>query len=116
MPRQTSSRSTQSTTTPAPINRDRKPNDRGTTTGNGGNGPDGGRTTRKGSNGKPNAAWPVSLILASEVEIAIEGEDTAIDGFSVCTRCAALLPGSEISRALHARFHELVDAIDQRAG
>ena len=115
MPRQTSSRSTQRTT-PAPINRDRKANGRGTATGNGGNGPDEGRTTRKGSNGKPNGAWPISLVLAAEVELAIEGEDTTVDGFAVCTRCAAVLPGSEISRALHARFHELVDGIDQRVG
>ena len=116
MPRQTNSRSTPRTT-PAPTNRDRKPNGRGTATGNGGaNSPNEGRTTRKGSNGKPNGAWPISLVLAAEVELAIEGEDTTVDGFAVCTRCAAVLPGSEISRALHARFHELVDGIDQRVG
>ena len=102
MPRQTSSRSTPRTT-PAPTNRDRKPTSRRTGNGNGGN-------------GKPNGAWPISLVLASEVELAIEGEDTTVDGFAVCTRCAAVLPGSEISRALHARFHELVDGIDQRVG
>jgi hypothetical protein len=55
-------------------------------------------------------------VLAAEVELTIEGQDSTIDGFAVCTRCAALLPGSEISRALHTRFHELVDGIDQRAG
>ena len=87
----------------------------GTATRNG-NGPNEGRTTRKGSNGKPNGTWPISLVLAAEVELAIEGEDTTVDGFAVCTRCAAVLPGSEISRALHARFHELVDGIDQRVG
>jgi hypothetical protein len=97
MPRQTSSRSTPRTT-PAP-----KPTSRRTGNGNGGN-------------GKPNGAWPISLVLAAEVELAIEGEDTTVDGFAVCTRCAAVLPGSEISRALHTRFHELVDGIDQRVG
>jgi hypothetical protein len=103
MPHQTSSRSTQRTT-PAPTNGGRKPNGRRTTAdGNGGN-------------DKPTSAWPISLVLAAEVELAIEGEDTTVDGFAVCTRCAAVLPGSEISRALHWRFHELVDAIDQRAG
>jgi hypothetical protein len=74
------------------------------------------RPNGNGGNGKPNGAWPVSLVLAAEVEIAIEGNDASIDGFSICTRCAAVLPGGEVSRALHARFHELVDAIDQRAG
>jgi hypothetical protein len=78
-------------------------------------------TTRRpnggnGGNGKPNEAWPVSLVLAAEVELAIEGQDATVDGFSVCTRCAAVLPGSEISRALHARFHEQVDGIDSRVG
>jgi hypothetical protein len=100
MPRQTSSRSTPRTT-PAPANGGRKP------------------TTRRGNgngNDKPTTAWPVELVLAAEVELSIEGKDTTVDGFAVCSRCAALLPGSEISRALHARFHEQVDAIDQRAG
>ena len=101
MPRQTSSRST-SRTTPAPANGGRKPTS---------------RTTRNGGNGdKPNTAWPVELVLATEVELAIEGSNSTVDGFAVCNRCAALLPGSEVSRALHARFHELVDGIDQRAG
>ena len=101
MPRQTSSRST-SRTTPTPA----KPNGRRTA------------TTRNGGNGKPkpNTAWPVELVLAAEVELAIEGSNSTVDGFAVCNRCAALLPGSEVSRALHARFHELVDGIDQRAG
>ena len=102
MPRQTSSRSTPRTT-PTPTNGGRKPNGRRTATGNGGN-------------DQPTTAWPVELVLAAEVELAIEGKDTTVDGFAVCSRCAALLPGSEISRALHARFHELVDGIDQRAG
>jgi hypothetical protein len=104
MPRQTSSRSTPRTT-PAPTNGDRKPNGRRAATRNGGNG-----------NDKPTTAWPVELVLAAEVELSIEGKDASVDGFAVCSRCAALLPGSEISRALHARFHELVDGIDQRAG
>jgi hypothetical protein len=56
------------------------------------------------------------LVLAAEVELAIEGKDGDAFGFAICTMCAALLPGSEVSRALHARFHELVDGIDQRAG
>jgi hypothetical protein len=104
MPRQTSSRST-SRTTPATPTRGRKPN--------------GGTTTTKrngGGNGKPNGAWPVELVLAAEVELAIEGKNGDAFGFAICTRCAALLPGSEVSRALHDRFHELVDGIDQRAG
>ena len=101
MPRQTSSKSTPRTT-PAPANGGRKPNGR--------------RTTGNGGNDKPTRAWPVELVLAAEVELSIEGKDASVDGFAVCSRCAALLPGSEISRALHARFHELVDGIDQRAG
>jgi hypothetical protein len=84
--------------------------------------PSGGRTSNgpatsrrpngNGGNGKPNGAWPVELVLAAEVELSIEGKDATIDGFAICTRCAALLAGSEVSRALH----ELVDGIDQRAG
>jgi hypothetical protein len=113
MPAQRTAKTTTKTTPPSrpPANGGRKPN-------GGANGPkpSGPRTTRSGGNGKPNTAWPVSLILAAEVEIAIEGEDAAIDGFSVCTRCGSILPGSEVSRGLHARFHELVDGIDQRAG
>jgi hypothetical protein len=102
MPRQTSSRSTPRTT-PAPANGGRKPNGRRTGNGNGGN-------------DKPTSAWPVELVLAAEVEQSIEGKDTTVDGFAVCSRCAALLPGSDLSRTLHWRFHELVDGIDQRAG
>jgi hypothetical protein len=79
-----------------------------------------GTTTRRngGGNGrdKPNGAWPVELVLAAEVELSIEGKNGDDFGFAICTRCAALLPGSEVSRALHERFHELVDGIDQRAG
>jgi hypothetical protein len=55
------------------------------------------------------------LVLAAEVELAIEGKNGDSFGFAICTRCAALLPGSEVSRALHERFHETVDRIDQRA-
>jgi hypothetical protein len=103
MPRQTSSRST-TRTTPATTTRGRKPN--------------GGTTTKRngGGSGKPNGAWPVELVLAAEVELAIEGKNGDAFGFAICTRCAALLPGSEVSRALHERFHELVDGIDQRVG
>jgi hypothetical protein len=56
------------------------------------------------------------LVLAAEVELSIEGKDGDVFGFSVCSRCASLLPGSEVSRALHTRFHEQVVGIDQRAG
>jgi hypothetical protein len=105
MPRQTNSRST-TRTTPATTTRGRKPNGGTTTTRNGG----------RNSKPQPNGAWPVELVLAAEVELAIEGKDGDAFGFAICTMCAALLPGSEVSRALHARFHELVDGIDQRAG
>ena len=102
MPGQRTTRTTPKTTPTPPSNGGRKPNGR-SAAGNGGN-------------RKPNGAWPVELVLAAEVELSIEGKDASVDGFAVCSRCAALLPGSEISRALHARFHELVDGIDQRAG
>jgi hypothetical protein len=100
MPRQTSSRSTPRTTA-APANGGRKP------------------TTRRGNgngNDKPLSAWPVELVLAAEVELSIGGKDGDAFGFSVCSRCASLLPGSEVSRALDAPLHEQVDGIDQRAG
>ncbi len=70
--------------------------------------------TGNGGNGKPAGAWPISIVIASEAEIAIEGEDSTVDGFSICTRCAALLPGSEISRKLHERHHEQIDSHDAR--
>jgi hypothetical protein len=74
------------------------------------------RTTRNGGNGNGRSvtAWPISLVLAAEVELAVEGEDSTIDGFAVCTRCAAVLPGNEISRKLHERHHEQIDSHDAR--
>ena len=106
MPSQRSPRTTPKTTSAPPSNGGRRPNGPSTSR----------RPTGNGGNGKPNGAWPVELVLAAEVELSIEGKDATIDGFAICTRCAALLPGSEVSRVLHERFHELVDAVDQRAG
>jgi hypothetical protein len=108
MPRQTSPRTPPKTTPTPPSN---------------GGGKSNGGTTRpastrrpagNGGNGKPSGAWPVELVLAAEVELSVEGKDSTVDGFAVCDTCAALLPGSEISRKLHSQFHETVRGLDSR--
>ena len=95
------------------------------TTPNGGRKPNGGTTrpatsrrpaTGNGGNGKPSGAWPVELVLAAEVELSIESENGDAFGFAVCSICASLIPSSEVSRALHGRWHDLINGIDQRAG
>jgi hypothetical protein len=106
MPSQRSPRTTPKTTSAPPSNGGRRPNGPSTSR----------RPTGNGGNGKPNGAWPVELVLAAEVELSIEGRTPPSMGSPSARGARPCCPGSEVSRALHERFHELVDAIDQRAG
>jgi hypothetical protein len=98
MPRQTNRSTTRpATTTKAGSTTVRRPN---------GNG-----------NGKRNnraAYWPVELSLSSGIEITVEGQSGDTFGIAVCSLCAAILPGSEVSQQLHSNWHETIAEIAGR--
>jgi hypothetical protein len=45
----------------------------------------------------------------------VEGQNGDDIGLTVCSACAALIPGSEVSQQLHKNWHEATNGIDQRA-
>jgi hypothetical protein len=103
MPAQRNQRSTRPATTTKAGRTTARP-------GNGGNGPRNG-----GNDPRPGAGfWPVMLGLSADVELMVEGNDGDAIGFGVCNTCGSLVPGSEISQALHARWHETVAGIESR--
>jgi hypothetical protein len=79
-------------------------------------------TTRRSSGGNGNgrrnnraAYWPVELSLASGIEITVEGQSGDTFGIAVCSLCAAILPGSEVSQKLHSNWHDTIAEIAGRA-
>jgi hypothetical protein len=98
-----------------PVQRSTTKGSRGTTPPSNGPATRGQRPNGNGGNGKPNA-WPVELVLSAEVELSIETENSTAFGFAVCSLCAAILPGSDISRKLHQNFHEQVRGLEDSRG
>jgi hypothetical protein len=79
--------------------------------------PNGGNTGRKpngNGNGRRNnraAYWPIELSLATGIEVTVEGQDGDAFGIAVCSLCAAILPGSEVSQRLHTVWHDTIAEI-----
>jgi hypothetical protein len=73
---------------------------------NGGNG--------NGTRNHRAAYWPIELSLSSGIEVTVEGQNSDAFGIAVCSLCAAILPGSEVSQRLHTVWHETVAGIDSR--
>jgi hypothetical protein len=88
-------------------------NGKGNDTGTGTRKPNGGT---RGTSSKATAYWPVELTSSGPLDLTLEGRDGDDFGLAICSRCAAVIPGSERARHTHSRFHDLIDAIDQRAG
>ena len=100
MPRQQTTRSTR----PATSTREASTRATPTRKANGGNGGN--------SRGKAGF-WPVELGLSTEVDLVVEGQNGDSLGLGICSLCAALVPGSEVSQQLHRNWH---DTIAQIAG
>jgi hypothetical protein len=80
-----------------------------------------GSTTTRRPNGNGNgrrnnraAYWPMELSLSTDIEVVVEGQNGDAIGIAVCSLCAAILPGSEVSQRLHTVWHETVAGIDSR--
>ena len=79
--------------------------------------PNGGNTGRKpngNGNGRRNdraAFWPIELSLATGIEVTVEGQDGDAFGVAVCSLCACILPGSEVSQRLHTIWHDTIAEI-----
>jgi hypothetical protein len=79
--------------------------------------PNGGNSRPNGGNGRSKTAfWPVELVSSGPLDLTLEGRDGDDFGLAICSRCAAVIPGSDRARTTHAIFHEQIDGIDQRAG
>jgi hypothetical protein len=50
------------------------------------------------------------------LDLTLEGRDGDDFGLAVCSRCAAVIPGSERARHTHSAFHEQIGGIDQQSG
>jgi hypothetical protein len=81
----------------------------------------GSTTARRGNGGNGNgrrnnraAYWPIELSLSTDIEVMVEGQNGDHIGIAVCSLCAAILPGSEVSQRLHTVWHETVAGIDSR--
>jgi hypothetical protein len=46
--------------------------------------------------------------------VVVEGQNGDSVWIAVCSLCAAILPGSEVSQRLHTVWHETVVGIDSR--
>jgi hypothetical protein len=67
---------------------------------NGGNGGNGGARKPNGNSrtSKATSFWPVELISSGPLDLTLEGRDGDDFGLAVCSRCAAVIPGSDRAR------------------
>jgi hypothetical protein len=56
----------------------------------------------------------MELSLAGGLELVVEGQNGDSIGIAVCSLCAAILPGSEVSQRLHTVWHETISEIAGR--
>jgi hypothetical protein len=50
------------------------------------------------------------------IDLMVDGNDNEPHGIVGCTVCAAIVPDADRAKAAHVRWHEMIMAIDQRAG
>ena len=103
MPAQRNQRSTRPATTRA-----------GSTTARHGNGDNGNGDNGNGRRNNRAAYWPVELSIGTAIDLVVEDQNGDTFGIAVCSLCASILPGSEISQRLHTIWHETVSGIDSR--
>jgi hypothetical protein len=60
--------------------------------------------------------WPVELVSSGPMDLTLEGEDAQDFGLSICGACSSVIPGSDRARLSHSKWHDMIAAIDQRAG
>jgi hypothetical protein len=75
--------------------------------------------TQRNNNRRPNGNggatfWAVTMTVGGDLDLIVEGQNGEDIGLGVCSLCAALIPGSEVSQQLHRNFHETINGIDAR--
>jgi hypothetical protein len=119
MPRQSTTRTSKTTRAATGGTR------RSTTTTRRGNGPKAGNGPRNGTdrsngprNGRNNTPvyWPLELVDGNNaIDVLVDGSDSPRT-LTGCIRCGAILLDTDTARKLHSKWHEVIDAVDQRAG
>ena len=71
---------------------------------------------RNGNSRRPNGNggatfWKVTLTVGGDLDMTVKGQNGEDIGLGICSPCAALIPGSEVSQQLHRNVHETTNGI-----